>query len=67
MMQDRGLIPRVFQELFAQIQEKHMQQVSVHIVNCYASHVPYVAALMCAWFSLVSSCVIQQQKYQVTL
>lgn len=27
VVQDRGLIPRVFQELFAQIKEKQMQQV----------------------------------------
>ena len=32
-VQDRGLIPRVFQELFAQIEEKRMQQVSMSLSN----------------------------------
>ena len=35
MMQDRGLIPRVFQELFAQIEEKRQQQVHVNTANCH--------------------------------
>ncbi len=35
MMQDRGLIPRVFQELFAQIEEKRQQQVHVDIAKCH--------------------------------
>ena len=34
LVQDRGLIPRVFQELFAQIQEKQVQQVGVLAASC---------------------------------
>lgn len=39
-LQDRGLIPRVFQELFAQIKEKKIQQVSTYIL------LPQIAAYL---------------------
>lgn len=43
LVQDRGLIPRVFQELFAQIKEKQLQQVD--IMSCFPVILPTLIAL----------------------
>ena len=41
VVQDRGLIPRVFQELFAQTKKKQMQQVGMLAITALGCIVGY--------------------------